>query len=246
MKEIRKLDVRRSENESRGHRYSIFECPICKKHVERVTYRGLSSETCGKECSVVIRKGNASQKVIRTCEVKFCKSKYYSKGYCNTHYANFLKHGNPHAPIRSKSISFVVNENGCYICDSHATNKDGYPMINFNGKTWIGSRFIYTEMFGKIPKGLVIRHKCDDPGCINPEHLETGTILQNARDAVERNRNSKGSKRWNAKLIEEQVREIKRMLAQGISNNDIADVFKINFRVVSSIRNKRTWRDVEI
>ena len=43
-------------------------------------------------------------------------------------------------------------------------------------------------------KGLVVRHKCDNPRCINPEHLEIGTHKDNSQDAINRNRVSRGEK----------------------------------------------------
>jgi hypothetical protein len=44
------------------------------------------------------------------------------------------------------------------------------------------------EKYGEIPKGMVIRHKCDNPACCNIEHLEIGTPLDNVNDMIERGR----------------------------------------------------------
>lgn len=58
-------------------------------------------------------------------------------------------------------------------------------------------------------KGVTVRHTCDNTRCINPDHLIGGTMLDNARDRVERGRSAKTQpSRW--KLTEEQCRAILR------------------------------------
>ena len=55
-------------------------------------------------------------------------------------------------------------------------------------KTVKAHRWIYRLLHGEIPDGLVIRHKCDNPRCVNPRHLEIGTLSDNTRDAIVRRR----------------------------------------------------------
>jgi hypothetical protein len=52
---------------------------------------------------------------------------------------------------------------------------------------------MYEQCFGPIPEGQVVRHSCDTPLCINPEHLILGTFLDNIQDKVDRGRCAKGS-----------------------------------------------------
>ena len=65
---------------------------------------------------------------------------------------------------------------------------DGYPMFWFEGKTERASRALWKAVHGNIPDGLVIRHKCDNPECLNLEHLELGTPKENTSDALKRGR----------------------------------------------------------
>lgn len=65
------------------------------------------------------------------------------------------------------------------------------------GRVWIGSkgytvnahRWVWEQTNGPVPDGLMVRHKCDNPPCVNIEHLELGTALDNTRDRDERGRN---------------------------------------------------------
>lgn len=65
-------------------------------------------------------------------------------------------------------------------------------------------RQAYILTFGQVAKGVVVRHKCDNRICVNPNHLIAGTGLDNCRDMWERNRSV------NVPLSDEQIREIRK------------------------------------
>lgn len=65
----------------------------------------------------------------------------------------------------------------------------GYPVIARGKNTNIrGHRYVYEWVYGKIPEGHVIRHSCDNPLCVNPEHLIPGLPVDNVKDMDERDR----------------------------------------------------------
>ncbi len=67
-------------------------------------------------------------------------------------------------------------------------NAKGYGVIGVGNKTQLSHRVSYEIHFGKIPNGLLVCHKCDNPGCNRPSHLFLGTALDNTRDCVEKKR----------------------------------------------------------
>jgi hypothetical protein len=64
----------------------------------------------------------------------------------------------------------------------------GYGVKRHNGERWLVHRLSYTLTYGPVPDGLQVLHRCDNPGCFNPEHLEVGSQSKNMRDAYDRRR----------------------------------------------------------
>lgn len=68
------------------------------------------------------------------------------------------------------------------------TSAGGYGQIHWRGKSWRAHRVAYTLAKGDIPSGLDVLHGCDNPPCVNPDHLRVGTDSDNIRDSFERGR----------------------------------------------------------
>jgi hypothetical protein len=147
---------------------------------------------------------------------------------------------------RKKAIAYQITASGCWECTSHSKNKDGYPRCWRNGKYYILSRYIYEQTFGEIPKNLIVRHKCDNPSCINPDHLEIGTIKDNAIDRNSRGRaaSTAGSNNGFAKLDEYAVSEILNHLSKGEKINDIAKLFNVSCFCISDIASNKRWKHI--
>lgn len=96
------------------------------------------------------------------------------------------------------------------ICVEHTQkgDKDGYGLTSRKGKNVRLHRIVYCDA-NNIPLtailGLVIRHTCDNPRCVNPEHLLLGTPQDNIADKVNRNRQARGQAIQQSVLTDEQV-----------------------------------------
>jgi len=97
---------------------------------------------------------------------------------------------------------------GCWEWQGYRMPEPGnYGQIGVPGhRSDVTHRVAYRVACGEIPAGMVVRHTCDNPPCVNPDHLLLGTAAENSQDMVERGRSTRGR---NAKLTDDQVREIR-------------------------------------
>ena len=93
-------------------------------------------------------------------------------------------------------------------------------------------------------KRFVVMHICDNPTCINPNHLKLGTHTDNQRDKVEKHRQAKGESIGNSKLKNDEVLAIKKLVPH-YNNAEIAIHFDVSSMCISRIRNGKTWRHIE-
>lgn len=120
----------------------------------------------------------------------------------------------------------------------------GYGCITSSGRVLYVHRIAWELTSGPIPDGGVVRHRCDVPLCVRPDHLEIGTQADNLRDAQVRGRTSKGEARSNHKVNDEDVRVMRRMHAVGLNARQIAVWFPLSERTVRKILTGRNWRHV--
>lgn len=138
-------------------------------------------------------------------------------------------------------INFSVQENGCWIC-SLPLNSAGYPTTAAGGKISTVHRYVYESIHGSVPGDMVVRHKCDNKRCINPAHLEPGTLADNVRDRVERGRSAVGIKNGRSKLTENAARVIR--VLEGISVSALSRSFGVDRKTIRQIRQGKTWKHV--
>jgi len=144
-----------------------------------------------------------------------------------------------------KEITWTVDENGCWICTSHSCSniRNGYPKICRNKVKYRLSRYMYEEKYGIIPKNMQACHRCDNPACINPDHIFLGTVLDNVKDMMVKGRGNKqkGEGVGTSKLTEGQVIEICKKLKNEISLTEIAGEYNVSKHAIFRIKTGRNW-----
>ncbi len=86
-------------------------------------------------------------------------------------------------------VNFLPGMKACWEWAA-SKNPDGYGHFQvFRRGKWRSlraHRIAYEQSYGEIPAGLIVRHRCDNPRCVRPDHLELGTTKDNVRDLYER------------------------------------------------------------
>lgn len=135
-------------------------------------------------------------------------------------------------------------DNGCWEWMG-PRQKDGYGFLRAEGNFWLAHRWAWTVANGPIPSGLLVRHRCDNPPCCNPEHLLLGTDADNKRDSMERGRHKwpikLGENHGAAKLTADKVRAIR---ADSRPQRQIAAAYGIGQPHVSDIKTGKKWSHV--
>jgi transcriptional regulator len=142
-----------------------------------------------------------------------------------------------HMNIIQKIIkeNITVDDNGCWVWNGYV--RGNYPCISIKKVFCPVHRLSYEMWAGDIPTGLIVRHKCDNPKCVNPDHLELGTHKDNTKDMITRGRNKKfyGEDNAASKISDNQRKEIVRLGQNGKKHQDIAEIFNISRSRVSAI-----------
>ncbi|AXH49008.1 endonuclease [Gordonia phage Apricot] len=192
----------------------------------------------------------------RICSQPDCSRRHYGRGLCKSHYLSAWTAGTldqhtrtlvaPGASLdeRLRHTGWTVTESGCWEWNG-SRNAKNYGQLATGRHAgddpkrtvpMIASRAAYTAWVGPISDGQVVRHRCDNPPCINPEHLCLGTLVDNVQDAVERKRIANGErKRAQVKLTDAQVAEIRRRVASGETRLALAAEFGVSASLLSMI-----------
>ena len=135
------------------------------------------------------------------------------------------------------------------VLSPYAVHKGGYVYVTRDGKQWLHHRWVFFQATRQLPEAVM--HRCDNPRCINPEHLSAGTRSQNMKECSERGRAripkpiKRGEDNGAAKLGGAEVRSIRRLLSAGLTQREIAARFGVSQQTISGIKAGKRWGHVE-
>jgi hypothetical protein len=136
----------------------------------------------------------------------------------------------------------VKKENGC-IEWSAARDKSGYAIGWLNGRQGRITRMLWEMERGKIPEGLIVCHKCDNPPCCNLDHLFIGSHKANSDDKRSKSREARGEQVMKGVLTDEAVLLCRRLRRGGLSYPKIIETIGIDCscHAVASAATGKTW-----
>ena len=148
--------------------------------------------------------------------------------------------------IERFSSKIKINKTtGCHEWQA-GKSANGYGRFYINGKTQYAHRVVWLLVHGFIPEDIYILHNCDNPCCVNIDHLKQGDHQENMDDKVARNRQSRfalvGIASCVAKLSEQDVNQI-RLSTE--SHRQLAKKFKIGKSQIGRIKRFQQWQHIK-
>jgi len=154
--------------------------------------------------------------------------------------------------IEGFNRSYIPEPNsGCWLWEKSLNNR-GYGLLQCGGYKGYAHRFAYSAFNGPIPAGMSVCHRCDNPCCVNPDHLWLGTPSDNMSDCLSKGRHAsqsgtanyaKGIRQGLAKLTPHQVSQI-RESGHIVSQRALAIRFGVSKTAINLVQRGATWKHV--
>lgn len=185
-------------------------------------------------------KRNTTTIICRQCGEAFeGPAPYRGGGFCSHRCYGAAKT----VPWRERFWGKVERGDGCWLWRG-TLDPTGYGVFWIDGQNRRAHRLSYILAHGPIADGLFVCHRCDNPRCVNPEHLFLGTPGENTADAKAKGRMATGERQGCAKLRDTDIPPIREALSRHESTFRIAERFGVSQKTIMNIKQGRVWKHV--
>lgn len=191
----------------------------------------------------------------RVCSIANCgvtKRVQARSGYCLNHHRRWLRYGNPLQFYQSfgdtaadrfwSRVTNTSDPNACWEWQGKRERK-GYGRKKYDGNMHLAHHIAWHLTYGVFPTEDLL-HSCDNPPCVNPNHLREGSHYDNVRDRQEKQRQARGDRHPFSILSEADIPIIRQRLAAGHKMTEIAPDFNIGSTAIFAIKHGLTWKHV--
>lgn len=184
------------------------------------------------------------ESVLNTCKNNLCVNPNHL--YLGGHKDRKYEHNEKSLEERFWEKVAVKTKEECWEWLAYKT-QEGYGRIKYKDRSLEASRASWMINRGEIPKRMFVLHICDNPACVNPDHLYIGDHLDNMRDKKEKNRcnSPKGSKHFNSKLTEKDVTYIKSIPIGFGDITRLAQKYGVTKHTISAILHNKNWKHIK-
>ncbi len=212
--------------------YMFKVCRKCNIKKE-LQYYGSQRAICN-DCCNLIRRSKYPKSVCRQCKLEFRPGVEGRYKFC-TEICRFMN------KVKKDESS------GCWIWQA-GIHKDGYGnFAPIGGRSGLAHRSSYRIFRGPIEKDKLVLHSCNNPPCVNPDHLRLGTDKENALDKIMAGNSHnipKGESSHYSKLLEEDIMNIRKKHAEGFSYVSISKNYEVTAETISNIVRRITWKHI--
>lgn len=161
----------------------------------------------------------------------------------------------PHPKFSAKQKELFLSRidengpNGCHIWMGNKNN-NGYGVAYGNSADKVVrghyAHRVMMSITGKLKKGKMVLHSCNNPACVNPEHLRCGTHADNMIDRQIAGNTAKGELQGLSVLKARHIPVIFALYKSGMTKKEIARIFKVSAPTIALVINRKTWNHIQI
>lgn len=213
-------------------------------HVKPYKLKSGRGKYCSRSCFVAYRENRRPQITCKQCGKTFrvfpARLKSNDVMFCSV----FCNAKNKKRTSEERFFSFVNKTPSCWEWTG-GQHKFGYGVMTNNSyKTTLAHRISWIIHNGPIPPGMSVLHSCDNPKCVNPQHLFIGSQKDNISDMVSKGRHCHGESARFSKLSDEKVKFIREANLYGFTLSQIAKQFHVDIETIRMAIKRQTWKHV--